>query len=183
VSYGATHPARLRPFAGPKESIPVEIDFQRWLTPPTSRTPAKRPPTEFAPARHSAANCTPLVAHSVRSDPSTDGRGRSHDRAQAAPAVDTGPPRNSGSTARTGKQGLSANLVRDPVLANLEFLRGFLVTDRTPLPSYPRNSRLGATPPVVLRQEQSGDDQRVRAGGLGYLPSVTEQAGREREIT
>ena len=31
------------------------------------------------PARHAAANCSPLVAHSVRSDPSTDGRDRSHD--------------------------------------------------------------------------------------------------------
>jgi hypothetical protein len=34
----------------------------------------------------------------------------------------------------------------------------------------------------VLQQEQSGDDRRVRAGGLGYLPSATERAGREREI-
>ena len=40
------------------------------------------------PARHSAANCTPLAGHSVRSGSSSDGLCRNEGGAQAAPAVD-----------------------------------------------------------------------------------------------
>ena len=98
-------PGKTTPLRGPKESNPVKIDFQHWRTPPRARLSpsshaivrycsrsvgalparchssgiAERPPTELVPARHSTANCTPLAAHSVRSDPSTDGLCRSHD--------------------------------------------------------------------------------------------------------
>jgi hypothetical protein len=41
-----------------------------------------------SPARHSAANCTPLAGHSVRSGSSSDGLCRNEGGAQAAPAVD-----------------------------------------------------------------------------------------------